>query len=292
VWADPELSYKFVLKDSSDVTQWTVDNVIGQSAVDAVGPTSIQDEAIESEHLSTKAIHEQTQDTTPAKEDEVITYDTSAAALKRVTLDDIINLITPTGIWAPYSGTTAPGGWVMMSNRTIGSAASSATERANADTSDLYVLLWNSYTNTELVIQDSAGSNTTRGANAAADFAANKRMPLPDMRGRIVAGKDDMGGSAASRLTNSANGFGTSAATLGAVGGSQSHTLTTAQLASHSHGWAYRLTAFTEGGGNTANMQRADVANDTGSVSVSTTGSDTAHNNVQPTMIANWIIKL
>ena len=54
-----------------------------------------------------------------------------------------------------------------------------------------------------------------------------------DKRGRVSAGKDDMGGAAASRLT--ATYFGTSAAALGAVGGSESHTLTTAQMPSHTH---------------------------------------------------------
>jgi microcystin-dependent protein len=53
---------------------------------------------------------------------------------------------------------------------------------------------------------------------------------VPDLRGRLIAGKDDMGGSAASRLTSTY--FGTSAAALGAVGGSQSHTLTLGELPS------------------------------------------------------------
>src|SRR6266550_5491033 len=56
---------------------------------------------------------------------------------------------------------------------------------------------------------------------------------LPDLRGRTIAGKDDMGGSAASRLTSTY--FGTSAAALGAVGGGESHTLTTAEMPVHNH---------------------------------------------------------
>lgn len=51
---------------------------------------------------------------------------------------------------------------------------------------------------------------------------------VPDMRGRIVAGKDDMGGSAASRLTSTY--FGTSAASLGAVGGAENRTLAANQI--------------------------------------------------------------
>ncbi|MBR0964774.1 tail fiber protein [Bradyrhizobium diazoefficiens] len=51
---------------------------------------------------------------------------------------------------------------------------------------------------------------------------------VPDLRGRVTAGRDDMGGVAASRLTNTY--FGASATALGAAGGSQSHTLTLGEL--------------------------------------------------------------
>ncbi len=51
---------------------------------------------------------------------------------------------------------------------------------------------------------------------------------LPDLRGRVVAGVDNMGGSAANRITNSGSGIvGT---TLGATGGAQNQTLLTANL--------------------------------------------------------------
>lgn len=45
--------------------------------------------------------------------------------------------------WQPRSGTRS--GWVRANARTIGSAASSATERANADCEDLYLVLWGRY---------------------------------------------------------------------------------------------------------------------------------------------------
>lgn len=56
---------------------------------------------------------------------------------------------------------------------------------------------------------------------------------LPDLRGYVVAGRDNMGGTAASRLT--ATYFGKSAGALGATGGSQNQTLTLAEMVGHTH---------------------------------------------------------
>lgn len=196
----------------------------------------------------------------------------------------------PTGVSYPYFGTTAPTGYVMASGRTIGSATSGGTERANADTEDLYVLLWDSMTNTEAPV--SGG----RGASAAADFAANKTLQLPDARGRGIAGKDDMGGSAASRLTTAASGV--AGATLGASGGAQTHTLTTAQLATHGHSVSGNTTINygTSVGGSTGLLYDTTTVGVIGTVPITGTaannGSGDAHNNVQPVLIANMIIKL
>lgn len=57
---------------------------------------------------------------------------------------------------------------------------------------------------------------------------------LPDYRGRLGVGKDDMGGSAASRVTVGVSGI--NGATLGAVGGAQGVALATADLPAHNHG--------------------------------------------------------
>jgi len=56
---------------------------------------------------------------------------------------------------------------------------------------------------------------------------------VPDMRGRVTAGKDDMGGTAASRITVAVSGF--NGTQLGAVGGAEGITLTTAQVPAHNH---------------------------------------------------------
>lgn len=186
---------------------------------------------------------------------------------------------TPTGSVFDYVGTAAPTGYVLLSGRTIGNGASGGTERANADTSALFTLLWDSMADAEAPV------STGRGANAAADFAANKTITLPDARGRIIAGKDNMGGSTASRITNA--GAGIVGTTLGAVGGTETHTLTTAQLAAHTHS---EVTAVN----NASQWSTGDYgpAATSGSGSTGSAGSGNAHQNTQPTLVLNKIIKL
>jgi microcystin-dependent protein len=123
---------------------------------------------------------------------------------------------------------------------------------------------------------------------------------LPDLRGRVSAGKDDMGGSAASRLTNAASGV--AGTTLGASGGAQTHTLTTAQLASHSHSVTDPGHQHTGAGAGVANVAgggtpiASGVSGVTGTsttgISIASAGSGEAHNNVQPTLVLNKIIRV
>lgn len=131
------------------------------------------------------------------------------------------NMALPPGIGpVPYVGIVAPTGWIFTDGKTIGNASSGATGRANADTINLFTLLWDSTTNIEFPIQDSTGGASTRGASAAADFAANKRFPLPDVRGRTVIGLDNLGGTSANRITDAA------ADLVGGVLGTETHTQT------------------------------------------------------------------
>lgn len=117
---------------------------------------------------------------------------------------------TPIGSIGHFPFTAAPFGWLKANGSTIGNASSGATLRANADTAALFTLLWDNVANTELPIQDSAGAASTRGASAAADFAANKRLPVPDLRGEFIRGLDD------GRGVDAARGLGTAQA--GSVG--------------------------------------------------------------------------
>lgn len=99
-----------------------------------------------------------------------------------------------TGMICAFARSTAPAGWIKANGGTIGNASSGATTRANADTSTLFSLLWSEFDNTALPIQDSSGAASTRGASAAADFAANKRLPIHDARGEFIRGLDDSRG--------------------------------------------------------------------------------------------------
>lgn len=227
--------------------------------------------------------------------------------------DNLNNAVSDTTNWKLFStdapatgkdfwGSTLPEGWIWGDGKTIGSALSGATNRANADTEDLYTVLWNDYSNSLLPIQDSSGSPTTRGASAAADFAANKRLPVIDKRGRVSAGKENMGGAYPSspRLTDTVSPDGD---VLGASGGNQRHTLTTSEMPSHTHIQNSHPHTFnyTQGGGNYAAGPYGLVVDMSGGNSKTTssvtatnqnTGGDIAHNNVQPTIVCNYILKL
>ncbi len=132
----------------------------------------------------------------------------------------------------PYAFLTAPSTkWLPFNGGTVGSAASGASLRASdsQDTVTLYTGLWNTYGNTEMPILDSAGSLSTRGVSAAADFAANKRLPLIDSCGRAMFFADNMlGVLSKNRLTGLSGGI--NGDTPGATGGDEEFTIALAKL--------------------------------------------------------------
>jgi microcystin-dependent protein len=203
--------------------------------------------------------------------------------------------ILPSGMLAPYAGSTIPAGWLICAGQTVSQS--------------LYANLFASISTTY---------NT--GGEAGTDFR------LPDLRGRVIAGIDNMGGTDAGRL-DVAN-------TAGTVTGSQYVTLSSANLplhthaidhdhasfattdgaGSHSHGLLYAGGSFSMTGASTvggnvnwflgngafggtitvgssgSHNHTIDVPNFTGS-SGNGGFANTAISVTQPTMVMNYIIK-
>lgn len=154
----------------------------------------------------------------------------------------------PSGAVMAYAGITEPTGWLFAR----GQAVSRATY------ADLFAAIGTTY---------GAGDGSTTFA-------------LPDLRGHVVAGRDNMGGTSANRLTNQSGGV--DGDVLGATGGAERHTLTQTEMPAHTHQYG---TSGSGGGGTSGGGASSTRA-------TSSTGGGGAHNNVQPTIILNYIIKI
>jgi microcystin-dependent protein len=208
-------------------------------------------------------------------------------------------------MWSETDGTRS--GWVRDNGRTIGSASSGATERANADTEALFNYLWQNFDNT--ICPVSGG----RGVSSAADWAANKTIATPDKRGYIVGGLDTMGNAAAGRWANAPVIRGNST-TVGSILGEATHTLTAAQIPAHTHPNTLTDPGHTHGFVNTnfissfSGSSCCTVVSNTGSFpspsgtmpaftgitinNAANTGGGGAHNVVQPTVLGSFFRKL
>lgn len=207
-----------------------------------------------------------------------------------------------------YLGSSAPDtSCIVMNGKTIGSASSGATARASdsQDTASTFSLLWNTFNNTVCPIQDSAGSPTTRGDTAAADFAANKRFPLLDTCGRALIGADNQGGVASkNRLTGLSGGI--DGDVPGASGGDEKFTLAIAKLPTfdidsyktdpgHTHPYTQPTNYSTpsQGGGGASSWngtQTLNTGSNTTGMTFAPIGSGEAQPHIQPSIIIPLVL--
>lgn len=190
----------------------------------------------------------------------------SSGALYRQTYQQVLDLITttietlllPVGIVMDFAGDAAPDGWLFCFGQ--------AVERTTYE--DLFNLIGVTY-------------GTGDGVNT---------FNIPDCRGRVIAGKDDMGGTAATRLQLSATAndglANLNGVLLGAVGGNQ-------RMQTHLHNYTYVNTPAGPGVQGGSNYSLVGTVDATGAprrtqgagLEVGSSG------NVQPTIIMNKIIR-
>jgi microcystin-dependent protein len=182
--------------------------------------------------------------------------------------------LVPAGAIMDYAGATAPDGWLLCYGQSL----------SRATYADLFTAISTTYGD---------------GDDPGNTFAA------PDIRGRVVAGQDDMGGSSANRLTDQSGGL--NGDTLGTTGGAETHTLSLAESAAHDHGGTiyndshthpytrYDSLGTVQSGANVPNVWISTSTQETDGepiqVTVPSAGGGDPHNNVQPTIILNKIIK-
>lgn len=202
----------------------------------------------------------------------------------------------PSANWAavPLGGTTfttgdvkftlksvADTGWIMANDGTIGSASSGATTLADASAQALYTLIWNNVSDTYAPVTGG------RGASAAADWAANKKIALTKMLGRALA--------------VAGGGSGLTPYNIGQTTGENAHALTANENGQHTHtindpGHNHAYPQYNAGGnsnicGNSYAATGYTNSNVTG-ITINSSGAGAAHNNMQPTSFLNVMIKL
>lgn len=197
-------------------------------------------------------------------------------------------LLAPPGVVMPYAGAAPFTGWLLCDGKSYATSSLPA----------LFAVIGYTY-----------------GGSGAV-------FNVPDLRGRVIAGVDNMGGAAAGRLTA------TVASTLGGAGGSEQVTLTQAMMPAHAHTvsdpghthgvndpqhshvasgkQAYGLNTqpntggaqFVSGdrelvtvSGASASTNISIAAGGVGFSATNNAGSGSGHLNVQPTIALNYIIK-
>ncbi|MET4190674.1 MULTISPECIES: hypothetical protein [unclassified Bradyrhizobium] len=228
----------------------------------------------------------------------------SAAVLAAIGATNSLPSTGQLGIFfAQYNETIA--GYVPLNGGTIGDASSAANTRANPDCQNLFNWLWNR----------GAAVVGGRGASAAVDWAAHKRVTLPDTRGRHLVGMDynSITGQAGIMTQGNYN-------TLGDMFGEQYHLLTQGEMPAHYHvagiydpthshaitvgyrgystsggaqAWGFPPGVDgTTGVGTTGAATGVRINSSNGLDTTYSAGSGGAHNNLQPHLLVTFHIKL
>ena len=98
---------------------------------------------------------------------------------------NITSLLFQTGDVKTTLARTAPTGWLLLNGNSIGDASSGAGAYAGTGAMNLFTFLWTNLPEAT-VIQDSSGNVVARGATASADWAAHRRLLLPNAQGQIL----------------------------------------------------------------------------------------------------------
>ena len=153
---------------------------------------------------------------------------------------------------------------------------------------------------TELAIRDGAGGAVLWRHKLQTAANENMTFNLPDLRGRVAAGKDDMGGSAANRITATTV---PNSPQLGAAGGLQTNTATTTvsgsvtgtiNVSGATSAPISGVGTSTPGPGAAADDNHVHNVTASGSanLAVGATGISSAFGIVQPTIILNKMIAI
>lgn len=202
-----------------------------------------------------------------------------SGSLKGITIQQIIDLVTPTiraqavpvGTVCDFAGGSEPVSWMFCAGQLVD----------RDEFADLFAVIGTYY---------SAGDGTTS-------------FGLPDYRSCVLAGRSDMGGANNGLLTAAMDGH-----TMNAFGGEERHVLSVNEMPAHAHAasttsLAPMHTTGSEGGG-TQGLTTSSSFNgrvyvtsgyETGvqsTTSIGAAGGNQPHSNLQPTRIANKIIKV
>lgn len=158
----------------------------------------------------------------------------------------------PAGSILPFAGVNSPDGWLICNGQIV----------SRNEFTSLYAVIGRTYT--------PINHNPPIGESL---------FCVPDMRGRVIVG-DDSGVNATGRITSNN--------TLGASGGEEKHQLTVNELASHSHQLRTRAGSSASG----INGYQVPITTEPFDQFYSfDAGGDQPHNNMQPYLVLNYIIK-